>query len=296
MTLVISLKDILRSILINIVFSEIVFFFFSDDDELCFPTDDEQMLLQFLRPCKFYPESAYQRMKDFYTFRFNNPKYYGDLTPSKIKNPILQDVLTVLPLRSQNGRRIFVVEVGKWNVKKVSLDELFKCILLLVEIAITEDRTQICGVDVIFDLQGLTIQHVCQIGPSFASCALHWAQVKQLTIFMMALLIIYVYLNLQDCVPLRLKGVYMVNQPYLFNMLFAIFKPFINEKLRKRIFFHGKDYDSLLKHIDGKYLPTTIGGEMDIPSFNRNELYKLFCSYESRFEDRLRYGYKTKPT
>jgi hypothetical protein len=66
---------------------------------------------------------------------------------------------------------------GKWKVKDVSLNELFRCVLLLVEIAITEYRTQISGVDVIFDLEGLTIQHVYQVGPSFASSILHWAQV-----------------------------------------------------------------------------------------------------------------------
>jgi hypothetical protein len=66
---------------------------------------------------------------------------------------------------------------GKWNVKDVSLNELFRSILLLVEIAITEHRTQISGVDVIFDLEGLSIQHIYQVSPSFASNALHWAQV-----------------------------------------------------------------------------------------------------------------------
>jgi hypothetical protein len=37
-------------------------FMFADDKELIFPLDEEIMLLMFLRPCKFYPESAYAKV------------------------------------------------------------------------------------------------------------------------------------------------------------------------------------------------------------------------------------------
>jgi hypothetical protein len=36
--------------------------FIADDKELLFPLDDKKMLHQFLRPCKYYPESAYEKV------------------------------------------------------------------------------------------------------------------------------------------------------------------------------------------------------------------------------------------
>jgi len=41
-----------------------VTFMFADDKELVFPLDEERMLLMFLRPCKYYPASAYAKVSN----------------------------------------------------------------------------------------------------------------------------------------------------------------------------------------------------------------------------------------
>jgi len=46
-------------------------------------------------------------------FRLKNPGFYNELLPTTSKNPLLRDILTILPLRSQHGQRIFLIEVGK---------------------------------------------------------------------------------------------------------------------------------------------------------------------------------------
>jgi hypothetical protein len=51
-----------------------------------------------------------------------------------------------------------------------------------------------------------------------------------------------------------------------------------------QIYFHGKNYESLLGHIEGKYLPKKYGGTMDIAPINRMEFYQLLCKYEDAFK------------
>jgi hypothetical protein len=67
---------------------------------------------------------------------------------------------------------------------------------------------------VILDMDGLSLGQIVHFTPMFAAMVLEW---------------------LQDCVPVRVKGIYVTNNSYIFNIVFKIFKPFIHAKLRERV-------------------------------------------------------------
>lgn len=77
-----------------------------------------------------------------------------------------------------------------------------------------EPTSQVAGAVVIFDMDGLSLQQTWQFTPPFAKRIVDW---------------------LQDAVPLRIKNIHIVNQPYVFNMVFALFKPFLRAKLKERV-------------------------------------------------------------
>lgn len=58
------------------------------------------------------------------------------------------------------------------------MPDLLRGVLICLEAAILEPRTQISGVVVIIDLRGLSLNHVWQFTPGFASMLLEWVQVK----------------------------------------------------------------------------------------------------------------------
>ncbi|CAL7944014.1 unnamed protein product [Xylocopa violacea] len=241
------------------------------EKDLKAPIDNEAWLIRFLRPCKYYPESALQLAKNYYSFKTKHASIYEGLKPSRERNIFEQNILTVLPQRDQHGRRILIIELGqKWKYKKCSLDEVYKGCVLFLEAAILEPTTQIAGVVVIFDMEGLTLQQTWQFSPQFAKRILDL---------------------LQEAAPLRLKNFHIVNQPYVFNMVFALFKPFIKEKLKGRIIFHGMDHKSLHQYITPKCLPVRYGGSLQIESVTGLQWLELLLQCDKEYDAINSYGY-----
>ncbi|TMW54769.1 hypothetical protein DOY81_000002 [Sarcophaga bullata] len=240
------------------------------EPHLNLPMDDEYMKM-FLRPTHFYPESALKRIKNFFNMKLKYGDACSNVLPGKLQNVFEAELLELLPNRDQHGRRILVLQAGKkWKPSKVPLNDMFRGIQLTVLGSMAEPLSQICGAIVIIDVEDLPMGHVMQFTPNFA-----------------AMLLDYV----QDCICMRLKAVHIVNNSYIFNILFNIFKPFIREKLRKRIFFHGKDFKSLTNHIDASVLPAKYGGTATWELPPGKLLGEFFNSYTPDFEKADSYGF-----
>ncbi|XP_014237727.1 alpha-tocopherol transfer protein-like isoform X3 [Trichogramma pretiosum] len=244
------------------------------EKDLKCPLDNDAWLIRFLRPCKYYPESALKLIQNYYSFKIKHSNVYEGLKPSNEGNIFAQNILTVLPNRDQLGRRILIIELGKkWKHHEVTLDEVYKGCVLYLEAAMLEPTSQIAGAVVIFDMDGLSLQQTMQFTPPFAKRIVDW---------------------LQDAVPLRIKNIHVVNQPYIFNMVFALFKPFLREKLKSRIIFHAKDRKSLHKYVSPKCLPECYGGNLQIPVVSGNQWLELLMMCDKEFEAINSYGYQKK--
>lgn len=81
-------------------------------------------------------------------------------------------------------------------------------------IAQQEKSTQINGVVVIMDFDGLSLKQIKGIESG---------STKRLLTF------------IQEAMPLRLKEVHFVKQPFIFNMVWTLIKPFVKEKLKNRV-------------------------------------------------------------
>lgn len=119
-------------------------------------------------------------MKRLAEFRYQNKKLLEGLMPADLEKVMIeQDVVNVLVKRDQDGRRIFVANVGKrWNTSKLTNDQVFQMFYLIHVAATMEPATQVNGVVVILDFEGLGMRQVAALTPSFSMRLLTFIQVR----------------------------------------------------------------------------------------------------------------------
>lgn len=235
---------------------------------------DDIFLSAFLRGRKHNVEKALECVRQYYEFKCKYPDYYSYCVPSESGEVYDMCHFASIPGEDRLCRKICALIPGKMDLDKSPLDESFRMGTTIFEIMLEDPNLQVVGTVVIIDLIDLTIYKQARlVSPSLAW---HLTNI------------------IQDKIPLRVKAIHVVNQPFYFNAIYAVFRPFLKKKLRKRIFLHGKDFESLHKHIDPANLPVEWGGQR--PAFNNRATKTYVRMNEHKFKEWKQYGYKSEIT
>uniref|UniRef100_W8AJK9 Alpha-tocopherol transfer protein n=1 Tax=Ceratitis capitata TaxID=7213 RepID=W8AJK9_CERCA len=130
-------------------------------------TDDEY-LQKFLRARFWNIKDSYDLMVNYYKFRNQNKSYYEKVRPLELKILGDEDIISVTPYRDQNGHRILIYRFGAWKPAKISVDDIFRATIILLELGSLEPIAQVMGGVGIFDLKGLTLNHIFHLNPNVA--------------------------------------------------------------------------------------------------------------------------------
>lgn len=91
---------------------------------------------------------------------------------------------------------------------------MFRSNVLALEHAIRDPRTQIGGLVVLLDMAGISISHAKFLSPHLAKRTVE---------------------VVQETFPMRFKAFHILHEPFYFDAILAILRPFIKEKLRRRV-------------------------------------------------------------
>lgn len=78
------------------------------------------------------------------------------------------DIISVGPERDNQGKRAIIIKFGKWKPSKITVEDIFKATLILIEIGSLEPIAQVRGAVAIFDMKGLGLNHIMQLSPAVA--------------------------------------------------------------------------------------------------------------------------------
>uniref|UniRef100_T1IME0 CRAL-TRIO domain-containing protein n=1 Tax=Strigamia maritima TaxID=126957 RepID=T1IME0_STRMM len=174
---------------------------------------DIQALRDMILARKFNTDRAFQLVKNYYKIRLRNPQLYKNYRPSALTSIFAHNLQTVLPDRDHFGRKVLIFNMGKWNPKHNSMDDVHRANEMCLEIAIEEEETQINGVVCIANMKDFGIHQARHYTPTYLK---HFASL------------------MQDVFPARFKAIHVVNENTIVHMLIVIFKPLLSIKIRKR--------------------------------------------------------------
>lgn len=179
---------------------------------------DDQFLVNFLRGSKYSLERTKEKLDLTYTVRTAMPEMFKNRDPTLPTNAELIKLGVLVPLPNTitpDGPRIMLIRPGRYDPQKYSIEDVFRVNSHFMDILLQEDDNMVvAGQMGIIDLSNCTMAHFLQMSPS---------TVKRITVLS------------QDASPLRLKGFHYVHTPSGFEMVFNLFKKFLNEKNRNRV-------------------------------------------------------------
>ncbi|XP_075166382.1 alpha-tocopherol transfer protein-like isoform X2 [Haematobia irritans] len=231
---------------------------------------DDQLLVAFLRGCKYSLEKAKHKIDCFYAMRKAVPELYKDRFVNDKSIAILrQGCLLRLPKPlSEAGPRIHISRYGYYDTDKFGLADVVKLSTMMGEIQFREDdNAMVMGFVEIIDLKDVTASHIFQFDAVL---------VKKLAVLG------------DKAWPYRPKGFHFVNAPSGTEKLLAIAKSLMSEKIKKRFYIHSK-YESLYEHIPQDCLPVEYGGSNGTIADVVNTWEKKLLEYKSYFDEEVQY-------
>ncbi|XP_026323993.1 alpha-tocopherol transfer protein-like [Hyposmocoma kahamanoa] len=200
---------------------------------------DDKFLVKFLRARNFIPAKAHRLMVNYYQFKENNPDFFDNIYPLDLQQIGEANIIAVPPYRDQNDRRLIMFRIGCWDPKEISVPDMFKGMILALEVGSFEPRTQILGGVAIVDLEDIGTQHAWQATPAVA------AKIVKMLV---------------TSFPMVTYAIHIINHSWIFDKIYSIFKPFLTTDMQSKIYFHGYDVTSLHRYVHPEHLPKRYGG------------------------------------
>ncbi|KAJ8911069.1 hypothetical protein NQ315_008204 [Exocentrus adspersus] len=207
---------------------------------------DEKTLQKFIYARKLNVDDSFELLKNSYFYRKRNPHIFKNLTleADDIYKALENGLPGVLNLKDRKGRCVIVLTGSNWDCS-YTLFSIYRALLFCLEHLTNDIHNQTNGFVIIVDWTEFSFRQSTHLKPSVLKLMIE---------------------GLQDCFPARFKGIHFIGQPWYVEAALTVIKPFLNDKIKERIYVHGNNLSNLHELVHKDILPAEMGGEQ--PSYN----------------------------
>uniref|UniRef100_A0A182LVQ2 CRAL-TRIO domain-containing protein n=1 Tax=Anopheles culicifacies TaxID=139723 RepID=A0A182LVQ2_9DIPT len=216
------------------------------------PPITELELILFLHSNYYDLEAAQRTIECYYTFRTNCKNLFGNRNLETNAIQTAMDVLDlcVLPEPTPEGYKVLLAKIVNPDASKFSLSSVLTFALMCVDILLWEEGC-VNGSILIIDMDGIHMGHLPKLG-----------------IFTLKDLLYFI----QEGLPIRLKGLHLVNVVPFIDRIMTMIKPFMKKELLQIFHLHTK-MQTIFPHIPQHLLPADYGGTARSRKVLRDNLY-----------------------
>ncbi|XP_063222912.1 alpha-tocopherol transfer protein-like [Bacillus rossius redtenbacheri] len=202
-------------------------------------TDDHLHL--FLHSCYDNLERTKTTLENYFSFKSLTPELFSNRDPLSEELQHNLDIweMAMLPRRTPEGYIVSVTRFVDLNPSKFVFLHNMKNFFMFADTWLSEDGLA-PGIVTVFDAQGVSFGHLARISPL--------GLIKKLLFYV------------QDCMPIRLKAVYIINTVPVVDKIMALVKPFLKSELASLIHIHTS-VDTLGEGLPLEILPEEYGGK-----------------------------------
>ncbi|XP_050353390.1 alpha-tocopherol transfer protein-like [Nymphalis io] len=203
---------------------------------------EDNPLMTFLRGSSFSLEKCKRKLDMYFTMRAACPEFFTNRDAS---SPALKEILKnklqgpALPGVTPKGRRVTICRGLYPTLDSQQITDTLKLALMIGDVRLVEEVVGVAGDIYVLDGAVLGPSLLARLSPSI---------IKK---FMICV---------QEAYPVKLKEVHIINTSPVVERFVNLVKPFLKEKIRKRIFIH-KEVKDLYKYVPQEMLPKEYGGQ-----------------------------------
>lgn len=149
-------------------------------DKSCF--DDDNFLYRFLYARKFQSDEALKLLENYLSYKKRNQLLLRNLNifDEKIQLSLRDGIPTVLKQRDRKGRKVILFLASNWDPIKYSLEDIFRAILLSLDVLLDNVQNQALGFVIIVDWTNFPFQKSRQISPKLLKLMIEGLQVRSI--------------------------------------------------------------------------------------------------------------------